>query len=236
MPSHENLNKETVEKFSLKTFLNYQNPKAKEYEELIKTEVARTTSVKERSGLDPPIDEYSEQWLNKIFLEVHKELLEFIREKISRELLVDLGGGRRATMKWLAKEFKVKTYIDVEKYLADKFPLDPVMNIAEQLGQTPEEAEETEIVLVKADMLNFVSRVPDNSVNFVINGIDTFVIDSPKYHSALAREISRTTKIGGVVFGINADALYELQESRFRDVTREQKVYREDIKVFEKIK
>lgn len=235
MSSHENLNKEAVSKFSPERFLSYQNPNAEVYQKIIEAETARTDTVKARSRLEPPTDKHAEHWLDKIFWEVHAELLQFIQGKISQELLIDLGGGRQATMKWLAEEFKAKTYVNVEKYLPDKFPLNPRVNIAEQLGQTPKE-KETEIVFVRADMLDFISRVPNNSANFTVNGIDAFVISSPEYHSALAREISRATKVGGVVFGINSDALWELREDRFRDEAAAQKVYREDIKVFEKIK
>jgi hypothetical protein len=83
-------------------------------------------------------------------------------------------------------------------------------------------------------MLDFVSRLRDGSVNFVINGIDTWVIDHPEYDNALADEIERATKIGGVAFGMNSNALWLL---RGRRSVREFKTNstRSDVKIFEKV-
>lgn len=60
---------------------------------------------------------------------------------------------------------------------------------------------------IRADMLDFVSRIKDSSVNIVINGIDEYIISVKKYHEALAQEIFRVTKKNGVIFGNRSNCL-----------------------------
>lgn len=60
---------------------------------------------------------------------------------------------------------------------------------------------ETQLVMVQSDMLDFIARMPDNSGNFTLNGIDTYIIDLPVYHKALADELERVTAVGGIIFG-----------------------------------
>lgn len=64
--------------------------------------------------------------------------------------------------------------------------------------------------IVCDDMLDFVSRLPDDSANFMMNGIDGFILTgSSEYKDALAREIVRTLKPGGIVFGSSFWAVSE---------------------------
>jgi|GEM_PF-2782445 len=64
-----------------------------------------------------------------------------------------------------------------------------------------------EFALVCDDMLDFVSRLPADSSNFMINGIDDLVLQDPtdEYQNALAQEIVRSLKPGGIIFGTNLD-------------------------------
>lgn len=63
------------------------------------------------------------------------------------------------------------------------------------------------ITLVKADMLDFLEYVPDNSSCIVINGIDYTLGITTEYHQALAAEMARACKPGGIVFGVTSDSL-----------------------------
>jgi SAM-dependent methyltransferase len=57
-------------------------------------------------------------------------------------------------------------------------------------------------VLVRADMLDLLSRLPDSFGSVVLNGIDDRIVESKSpYGHALMHEIGRTTAIGGVVLG-----------------------------------
>jgi len=67
-------------------------------------------------------------------------------------------------------------------------------------------------IYVRADLLNFVSRLTDCSVNITINGIDSDLIYVEGYHEAVAQEIMRVTKPGGVIFGNSSVALYIIRD------------------------
>lgn len=57
-------------------------------------------------------------------------------------------------------------------------------------------------VLVRTDMLDLLSRLPDGFGSVVLNGIDDRIVESKSpYGHALMYEIGRTTAIGGVVLG-----------------------------------
>jgi hypothetical protein len=72
-------------------------------------------------------------------------------------------------------------------------------------------------IMVQGDMLDIRSRLPDNSANFTINGIDTWIIENSAYHQALARELERATVPGGIVFGMNSDAVFYISNESFEN-------------------
>lgn len=56
--------------------------------------------------------------------------------------------------------------------------------------------------LVKADMLDVLSRLPPEFGSAVLNGIDEQIIDHKgEYGRAVIHEIGRVTKVGGMVLG-----------------------------------
>lgn len=142
--------------------------------------------------------------------------------------LVDLGGGFYDGLQKIAVSLGVSTYINVDKF-AFTYPekpnpfVDSFEEMAKQEGEDVDPSEmkdgETQLVHVKADLLDFVSRMPDNSTNFTINGIDLLILGSRPYHEALAKEVSRATFPGGLVFGCASPVLDYLEKSpSFREV------------------
>jgi hypothetical protein len=51
-----------------------------------------------------------------------------------------------------------------------------------------------------ADMLYFIAQLPSRSCSISINGIDKYIVTAD-YAQALATEIERVVRVGGVVFG-----------------------------------
>jgi len=63
---------------------------------------------------------------------------------------------------------------------------------------------------VKSDMLNFISRLPDQSIGAVIvSGIEELPVSPKEYMPALSREILRTLKPGGVIIKYSSDLFPE---------------------------
>jgi hypothetical protein len=122
-------------------------------------------------------------------------------------ILCDLGGYNGKTED-VAASHDASLYINVDRYprgLNDDTAVDPQKGHFEKRdyvvqGQTLIKGIHN-VMSVRADMLDFVSRLRDNSVNITINGIDADIIPTEKYHESLATEILRATKHQGVIFG-----------------------------------
>lgn len=152
----------------------------------------------------------------------HERMLGYLKEKLQGKILVDLGAGKTRSLERIAVLSGVKTYVRVDRF----HPLDP-----EEVGfQTRRMREESrkkldsgkditagqfrgdmQVVTVKSDMLDFISRAPDTSVCISISGIDDLVIGHMKYHEALIREIGRTLAKGGIAFGVETSCLKDMQ-------------------------
>jgi hypothetical protein len=130
-------------------------------------------------------------------------------EAIPESILCDLGGHNGAT-KYLAGNHNASAYINVDRYprgLKDDTPVDATKGVFEKreyigpLSGTRLIEGIHNVINVRADMLDFVSRLKDASVNITINGIDGNIIPVEEYHKALAKEILRVTKRNGIIFG-----------------------------------
>ncbi|MEI8230108.1 MAG: hypothetical protein WCG83_03135 [Candidatus Peregrinibacteria bacterium] len=134
-----------------------------------------------------------------------------------------------------ANECGATVYVNVDRGLSSEYanslsdvehPLYPGMQMrdpsdlrgADGLGLSSTEIREstsvsglrnlrTPSVYIAADMLDFVARMPAGSACLQINGIDTTQIQAFEYHQALAREIGRVIRGGGIVFGCDSTAL-----------------------------
>jgi len=78
-------------------------------------------------------------------------------------------------------------------------------------------------IQVQADMLDFLEHVPDNSCCITINGIDYNLGINDDYHKALATEMARVCKPGGIVFGVSSDSLNILKRNPDFEVLKESK-------------
>ena len=111
----------------------------------------------------------------------------FLKNCLKNETLVDLGSGMGHFGQFAKESLGVAHYFGVDKFI--KF--------------RPQKIEDPVIHHVGDDMLLYCSRIPDNSVNFVINGIDNTIIKNREYADYLLQEVLRATKQDGIIFGEN---------------------------------
>jgi hypothetical protein len=152
-----------------------------------------------------------------------REELEFFQKFLSGSMLIDLGGGigrsepekqGTGSMWRFAELCGVATYINVDRFALGKEdepanPYKPVQEISnDQLQQ----------IAVKDDMLDFTARIKDNSAQFVLNGIDRYIVQSEGYAKALAQEIYRATIPHGLMFGNDQVILDFLPKDKIRRI------------------
>ncbi|MBT9169089.1 MAG: hypothetical protein DDT19_02441 [Syntrophomonadaceae bacterium] len=130
-------------------------------------------------------------------IERNSRINNFLKQHLAGEVLIDLGGGTGYMKKFL-KNLGVCTYINVDRTLGSN---ETIANPNPSLPIHEETSEGLHKIDVNADMLDFIARLRNDSANFILNGIDSFVISDKKYHKALAQELIRATKQGGLIFG-----------------------------------
>lgn len=156
-----------------------------------------------------------------------KKAIDFLKSKIKGKILLDVGSGMsfkrgallpeywggESSVQRLAKKMGASVCIGVDKYTdtcekATGKPTDPSFDLTrgKKIGKG------TQVVMVSADILDFLSRLPDNSVCMTINGIDNRVIENQEYHQALAKEMMRVLAKDGLIFGVNSDSLGFIKE------------------------
>jgi hypothetical protein len=145
----------------------------------------------------------------------HK-LLELFERTIPGNILCELGGAS-GRMELFTASNNAELYLNVDKYprgtKKDSTPINPGVGSVRKAKyrDTITDTVYLEgvhlIMGVRADMLDFVSRIKDASVNVVINGIDGDLIPVEEYHESLAKEILRVTKENGIIFGNNSSSL-----------------------------
>ena len=201
---------------NLQELLSYDNPRRQEYEELVRLEEYALKTFRMNRM---PITNFSRVWDEIIgsqtpkkdsFSKERKNVQRFIKVGLTGEILIDLGSGPincldTDNLTSIAKMLGASAYIGVEKFPSDlSLALDLYKNIADP--RLIESRAPMDHLEVKADMLEFISRVKSNSANITINGIDASVLwDTRSYSEALAREIARVVRVGGIAFGHNSD-------------------------------
>jgi hypothetical protein len=173
-----------------RTLLGYQHPKREKLDRIIK-DVGSLDLLRETTWL----------WEMVLLREAWPEIKSFCAELVRDRPLIDLGGGYGTTMEQIARELGASMYVNVDKFAFD----------AESSKK-----DEIETFRVKADLLDFVSHMKNDSANFTINGIDRYIIPSNEYHRALAEELGRTTLPNGIVLGAQSMVLDYLEENGFR--------------------
>lgn len=197
-------------KVSLRDILVYDNPRQEEYREIIEEELKSSN----RRYLPESISEgWVDVYFNRLEDDIYNppryaKLREYLTDKLNSGILIDVGGGGGEYIAELAKKSGVSKYINVDLY-SKRNSTDPfngkIINRNYRRLSDEEKVRQMDDIQVDSDMLDFVSRLPDNCANFAVNGIDTYVIDSNKYRDVLFNEIVRATKVGGIIFGIESN-------------------------------
>ena len=183
---------------------------------------------------DTAFPEYDRQAF-KPFESSSEKLRTYLKEKLAGGTLVDLGGGTEEAlvMRAIARRCDVQTYLSVDLRGPDFKPwprfYDHVPSYEKLIKQyqrwdpyigkrfkplpavsylSPEVRMKTiDEYMVTSDMLDLVARLPDNSSNFVANGIDflTSCEEGYEYREDLLREIIRAMRQGGVLLGVSQE-------------------------------
>lgn len=151
--------------------------------------------------------EYSEKWLDLLGSRA-ENARNFFKQKITGHPFIDLGGGM-GLMRNVASKFGPTEYINVDRQYHEDLPPNPLeIHHSAPLIGNPDALE----IDIHADMLDFVSRLKEGVASFTLNGIDHSIVDNPKYHEALAKEILRATRKHGLIFGIQSISLSQIAE------------------------
>jgi len=249
-------------KISLQHLLTYQNPKIPEYQRLIDFVMkngARRSLPQQFSRAWGDILTHAGSAIDIQGSEIPKynppeyeKVRDYFKKKLFDQILVDVGGGgSNQVMRNLAKKFGVKTYINVDIAHGGKLAphiakhKEPQVNDFWQLP--PEErTKPMDEYLVTADMLDFVARLPNNSCNFALNGIELEVLSlgqpelGTEYGKALFAEIVRATKVDGTIFGVESE-IWDIDDQRLSEnlaegLGLETEGWGKQFRVFEKIK
>ena len=216
------------EQFDPQELLVYDHPERENINRLIKQAEERNEQYQGISELKSPHDRF----LQEILIE-DKDGVDSPEGRLARQIneanqVINLGGGFME----MSKEFDYKVLIGVDKYpesdnsisaQADKVHREE----SDQLYAERQIQGGTKEFVVKMDMLDFVSRLPDDSNEFLtINGIDQNIVEDEEYVRTLAMEIVRTTKPGGMMFGVDSFVFEFIKnDERVEEIQNEDKHY-----------
>ncbi|MEK7208282.1 MAG: hypothetical protein AAB699_01905 [Patescibacteria group bacterium] len=224
------------ERGGLHRLLTYENPNLSRYQLLIEREFGEK---RHQYG-----QEFAHQWCPvfhnrygkgeaEFEPEDYKKVLPYLKLRLQGQLLIDLGGNlsKQGVMVQLAKKCGATSYINVDTEYVPKGTLpfgdnyDPYRGMKRDdtypLLSEAERKREMLALNVQADMLNFTARLPHNSANFVMNGIDFDIVEKPEYWNALEEEITRATRVGGVLFGYGSEMMHFHFDPHWRSVGEE---------------
>jgi hypothetical protein len=148
----------------------------------------------------------------------NKTFVDFILKVLEDNILIDLGGGK-GPMSEFAFLFKARAYVNVDIGFLSKDSVENVDfemvsrfmpyqwtkfdSLRRHIDLDPEH--KCKNILLKIDMLDFLSRLPDNSVGVItLNGIDNCIIHTRAYMDELNYQIRRVLKVNGILFGNNS--------------------------------
>jgi len=145
-----------------------------------------------------------EDWAEEDEAPFLRQDIAFLKQHLLGSTLIDLGAGQAKIIEKLCKKIGVKTYARVDPFIQLQTPRD-----LEVVDITFDEIDldTLHIINAKSDMLKFTTLMHSNSGNFVLNGMDDYVIKSEEYKLALSEELARTTQPNGIIFGLNSEAI-----------------------------
>ncbi|MEI8270847.1 MAG: hypothetical protein WCG45_05785, partial [bacterium] len=126
----------------------------------------------------------------------NEETSSLLKSRVKDQTLVDLGSGEEifSILPWL-KEAGISEFVGV-----DKFPNKDLSWYQDKIKQNDLNGN-----YFKDDMLLFLAKLPDESANVMINGIDHTIISNNEYWEKLKQEIRRVIPKYGVVLGYSSD-------------------------------
>jgi hypothetical protein len=190
---------------NLEKMLVYDNPNAKQYRQL-----AEWQGRSGESRLDHP---YVYGW-ERLIRDDKSQGAEIFRKELrnllSGKVLIDLGCNHAVTMGLIAKELGASAYIGVDLHYQ-----------ALQPGRKGETYDPMEFHFHSGDMLEFVSRLTPERINFAINGIDGNVlgVNAEEYSKALSIELKRATLSGSAILVCCSYVAGYLPEAGFQNIT-----------------
>ena len=110
-------------------------------------------------------------------------------KRFNSQVVLDLGAGNDSKFYNSVSDFDINGYIGVELFHEERL-LDGLRNSFN--------SKKIPFAVVREDMLNFLKRIPDNSVSVHISGIDEIIIPDISYHKKVIQEISRVLHPRGV--------------------------------------
>jgi hypothetical protein len=135
-----------------------------------------------------------------------KEVKDFFENLLEGKPIVDLGCGPVIESE-IRKMEKFALGMGASRYIGvDKFRV--------RADEKPTETSE----YVSQDMLEYTQSLPDNSENFVLNGIDEIIIVSEDYADRLVEQLARVTAPNGVAMGFNSPILHKLHKYGFNPI------------------
>lgn len=127
-------------------------------------------------------------------------LLKLAKKKLHDEIIIDLGCGVSSM-----NALEVCSILGVDTYIGVDFQEMnrelSYLDMFESKGRLRRGTKKIKAIKVQGDFFNFVGRLRDGSVSYMLNGIDNFVVNGGQRW--LTKQIHRTTKEKGVVIGEN---------------------------------
>jgi SAM-dependent methyltransferase len=117
-----------------------------------------------------------------------RHVKEQLKIALEDSIVFDIGCGTGLSITGLEAAPKTRALIGVDLVAKDSY----------------RRIEKTDVIKVRSDMLQFLARIYPDSGNFVFNGIDFLQGD---YLNTVVREVERSTKQGGIVFGVGSEPL-----------------------------
>jgi hypothetical protein len=133
------------------------------------------------------------------------EIMRIALNSLAGQDVVDLGAGAKPeAFREFLKPYGPSSYLAVDIHAGGgKEPIEEIKDFGEIVSSEYDETFSLSSAVVKGDMLEAASRLPDRSVNVMLSGIDKLIIPpQTDYGAALLTEIDRITRPGGLVFGM----------------------------------
>lgn len=178
------------------------------------------------------------------FFADHPDRLREVRQKLKGEVVVDLGGGNEV-FRPLAVFCEASSYVNVNLYhehgperkaqaavdagssdaardvrtgLLRFYQQEGTYDFKEKFPAIDERLHvgSTEQYLIKADMLDVASHIPDHSSHFALNAVDVYITGREGYLQALAHELERATRPEGIILCRSSEEIAaRLQKGQF---------------------